>query len=135
LKKTAQFISQELRPCTPCVPQVTDLRSSLVREACVLLEAMAIAAGDGMRVLMRDITPVMMQLVGSGNSVSTHIFLLVTLSTAAQCTRITDLRSVSHVFVDTYVVVSSMLTCVRIVSCRGSNNHCLLLHCCCYQRR
>jgi hypothetical protein len=49
----------------------------LVREACVLLAAMATAAGDGMRVLMRDITPVMMQLVGSGNSVSAYNSLII----------------------------------------------------------
>ena len=49
----------------------------MVREACVLLEAMATAAGDGMRVLMRDITPVMMQLVGSGNSVSAYNSLII----------------------------------------------------------
>lgn len=46
-----------------------DLRSAIVKEACVLLEKLSSAAGNYMAALMRDMLNVLLQLLANGNSV------------------------------------------------------------------
>ncbi len=53
----------------PLTVTLMDLRSSLVREACVLLEILAEMCGDRLRYLMRDIMGKILQVIGSTNSV------------------------------------------------------------------
>ncbi len=55
--------------CRPLTITLIDLRSSLVREACVLLEILAETCGDRLRYLMRDIMGTILQVIGSTNSV------------------------------------------------------------------
>eukprot|EP00611_Tribonema_gayanum_P008131 TRINITY_DN1758_c0_g1_i3.p1 TRINITY_DN1758_c0_g1~~TRINITY_DN1758_c0_g1_i3.p1 ORF type:complete len:542 (-),score=76.53 TRINITY_DN1758_c0_g1_i3:32-1657(-) len=53
----------------PLAHTVSDLRSALVRESCVLLEMLAAVVGDAMQPLMREMTPLLLRLVGSANGV------------------------------------------------------------------
>lgn len=46
-----------------------DLRSAIVKEACLLLEKLSTAAGNSMAALMRDMLNVLLQLMANGNSV------------------------------------------------------------------
>lgn len=46
-----------------------DLRSAIVKEACLLLEKLSTAAGNSMAPLMRDMLNVLLQLMANGNSV------------------------------------------------------------------
>lgn len=46
-----------------------DLRSAIVKEACVLLEKLSTVSGNYMAALMRDMLNVLLQLMANGNSV------------------------------------------------------------------
>ncbi|CAN0160773.1 unnamed protein product [Ascophyllum nodosum] len=48
---------------------LNDLRSALVKEACILLEKLSTAAGNSMAPFMRDVLNVLLQLLTNGNSV------------------------------------------------------------------
>lgn len=51
------------------VSKKNDLRSAIVKEACVLLEKLSDAAGNTLAALMRDMLNVLLQLLANGNSV------------------------------------------------------------------
>ncbi|CAM9568539.1 unnamed protein product, partial [Pylaiella littoralis] len=53
----------------PLKHTLNDLRSAIVKEACVLLENISTAAGNYMAPLMRDMLNVLLQLMANGNSV------------------------------------------------------------------
>ncbi|CAN0531210.1 unnamed protein product, partial [Scytosiphon promiscuus] len=46
-----------------------DLRSAIVKEACLLLEKLSTTAANSMAALMRDMLNVLLQLMANGNSV------------------------------------------------------------------
>ncbi|CAM9887474.1 unnamed protein product [Discosporangium mesarthrocarpum] len=52
-----------------CVHDKNDLRSAVVKEACLLLEKLAVQSGDNMRHLMRDICVPLLHLLANGNGV------------------------------------------------------------------
>ncbi len=68
---TSQDVTKEVlrRIRRPLTVTLMDLRSSLVREACVLLEILAETCGDRLRYLMKDLTGTILQVIGCTNSV------------------------------------------------------------------
>lgn len=46
-----------------------DLRSAIVKEACILLEKLSTASGNYMAAFMRDMLNVLLHLMANGNSV------------------------------------------------------------------
>ncbi|CAM9473158.1 unnamed protein product, partial [Hapterophycus canaliculatus] len=53
----------------PLKNTLNDLRSAIVKEACVLLEKLSTASGNSMAAFMRDMLNVLLQLMANGNSV------------------------------------------------------------------
>eukprot|EP00903_Cladosiphon_okamuranus_P015412 g14235.t1 len=53
----------------PLKHTLNDLRSAIVKEACVLLEKLSTVSGNYMAALMRDMLNVLLQLMANGNSV------------------------------------------------------------------
>lgn len=59
-----------------CRTNQNDLRSAIVKEACVLLEKLSTEAGNYMAALMRDMLNVLLQLMANGNSVRNVQYIL-----------------------------------------------------------